>query len=191
MAFDFTKLTGYIETMTADEKLALLDTYEAPAPDLTGYIKKSTFDNTASELAEVKRKLKDKMTEDELKEAERATKEAEKDELLKTLMKDKTISTYETKYLGLGFDSKLAKETAQAQADGDMEKVFANQALHLENVKKATLASALSKDKTPPPGSGATLNDKEKLIQQYNEAEKNKNFVLMSSLLSQIKKLEK
>ena len=64
MKIDLTKIEGYREDMTAEEKLALLDKYEAPGADYTGYIKKDTFDKTASELAEAKRKLKEKQTEE-------------------------------------------------------------------------------------------------------------------------------
>ena len=53
-----------------------------------------------------------------------------------------------------GYDEKLAAETAKALADGDMEKVFANQAIHLENVKKAAAAAALANDPKPPAGGG-------------------------------------
>ena len=154
MAFDFTKLDGYKPEMSPEEKLALLDKYEAPAPDYSGYIKKDSFDKTASELAEAKRQLKAKMTEDEQKEAERAANEAAIKAELEALRKDKTISDSKAKFLGLGYDEKLAAETAKALADGDMEKVFANQAIHLENVKKAAAAAALANDPKPPAGGG-------------------------------------
>ena len=85
--------------MTAEEKLALLDAYEVPEPDLTGYIQKSAFDKTASELAEAKRQLKAKLTEEEQKEAERAaTAKALQDEL-ETLRKEKTVSAYVANFL--------------------------------------------------------------------------------------------
>ena len=154
MAFDFTKLDGYKPEMSPEEKLALLEKYEPSAPDYTGYIKKDTFDKTASELAEAKRQLKAKMTEDEQKEAERAANEAAIKAELEALRKDKTISDSKAKFLGLGYDEKLAAETAKALADGDMEKVFANQAIHLENVKKAAAAAALDNDPKPPAGGG-------------------------------------
>jgi hypothetical protein len=154
MAFDFTTLTGYREDMTADEKLALLATYEPPKADLTGYIQKSTFDKTASELAEAKRQLKAKMTEDEQKEAERlAASEAIKAEL-ETLRKDKAIADSKAKYLALGYDEKLAADTATAFANGDYDTVFKNQGIHIENVKKAVTASNLANDPKPPAGSG-------------------------------------
>ena len=60
MAIDFTKMAGYKEGMTAEDKLGLLTNYEPPMPDLSGYIKKDSFDKTASELAEAKKTFKGK-----------------------------------------------------------------------------------------------------------------------------------
>jgi hypothetical protein len=154
MAFDFTKLDGYKPEMTAEEKLALLDKYEAPDPDYTGYIKKDTFDKTASELAEAKRQLKAKLTEDEQKEAARLEAEkAIKDEL-DALRKENATTKSKAEFLAIGYDDALATETAKALADGDMKKVFENQKKHIENVRKAERAAALANDPKPPAGSG-------------------------------------
>jgi hypothetical protein len=160
MAFDFTILDGYREDMTAEEKLDLLKNWESPAPDLSGYIKKELFDKKMSELADAKKQLKEKMTEDELKEAERLEAEATLKAELEALRKDKAVSESKAKFLGLGYDEKLAAETAKALADGDMDKVFANQQIHIENVKKAERASALAGDPKPPAGSGGGIVDK-------------------------------
>lgn len=154
MAFDFTKLDGYKPEMSAEEKLALLDKYEPPKPDLTGYIDKKLFDKTASELAEWKKKHNALLSEEERKEAERLEAQQAIEKELAELRKDKAVSESKAKFLGLGYDEKLAAETAKALADGDMEKVFANQAIHLENVKKAAAAAALANDPKPPAGGG-------------------------------------
>jgi phosphoribosylformylglycinamidine (FGAM) synthase-like enzyme len=192
MAFDFTKLDGFKPEMTAEEKLALLDKYEPDKPDLTGYIQKSTFDKTASELAEAKRQLKAKQTEEERKEAERLEAEAAMKAELEALRREKTISDSKAKFLGLGYDEKLATETAKALADGDMEKVFANQQIHIENVKKAERAAALAGDQKPPAGKNdPPKGDRAKLIEQYNEAEKRGDFVMCQTLQAQIKALPK
>ena len=162
MAFDFTKLDGYKPEMSPEEKLALLDKYEPDKPDLTGYIQKSTFDKTASELAEAKRQLKARMSEDEQKEAERIAADAAIKAELDALRKETATSKNKAKFLGLGYDEKLAAETATALADGDMDKVFANQQIHIENVKKAERAASLAGDQKPPAGGGgATGTTKE------------------------------
>ena len=55
MKIDVTKIEGYSE-MSAEEKLAALESYTIPDPDYTGYVKKDAFDKAASEAAEWKRK---------------------------------------------------------------------------------------------------------------------------------------
>lgn len=149
MKIDFTKIEGYREDMSAEEKLALLDKWE---PD--GWVKKEVFDRTASELAEYKRKLREKMSEEERKEAERQEAEAALKAELESLRKEAAITKNKAKFLSLGYEEELAEDTARAMADGDFEKVFANQAIHLENVKKAAIAAALANDPKPPAGSG-------------------------------------
>ena len=88
MAFDWTKIEGYREDMTAEEKLALLD--NDPAPDPTpapkpdpkpdpapkpGVVSKAAYDKVASELAAAKKQLRAKMTQDEQDEADRLAAE--------------------------------------------------------------------------------------------------------------------
>ena len=60
MKIDITKIEGYRDDMTVEEKLELVLGYEIPEPDYSGYVKKSVFDKTASELADVKKQLKAK-----------------------------------------------------------------------------------------------------------------------------------
>jgi len=172
MAFDFTKLDGYKPEMSPEEKLALLDKYEAPAlNDAEAKKWKAQFDKVASELAAANKALKAKMTEDEQKEADRLAAEAAIKAELDALRKDKTISDSKAKFLGLGYDEKLAAETAKALADGDMDKVFANQQIHIDNVKKAAAASALAGDPKPPAGSsgGAKITKEQFDAMGYSE----------------------
>ena len=64
MKLDLTKIEGY-DKMTPEEKLKALEQYDVPDPDFTGYVKKDMYDKTASELAEKKKQLQAKLTEDE------------------------------------------------------------------------------------------------------------------------------
>ncbi|MFA5675448.1 MAG: hypothetical protein WDA65_02900 [Christensenellales bacterium] len=168
MAFDFTKLDGYRSDMTAEEKLALLETYEQPEPDLTGYIKKETFDKTASDLAEVKRQLKAKQTEEEQKEADRlATEKAIKEEL-DDLRKENAVTKSKAEFMALGYDEVLAGDAAKALADGDMSKFNTAQKTFIENVKRAERAAALASD-TKPPAGGGDGGGAEITKEQFNE----------------------
>ena len=149
---DITKLSGYKEDMTPEEKVQLLSNYEVPEPvDTSGLISKSNFDKVASELAEAKRQLKAKMTEAEQQEAERATHEAEIAAELETLRKDKAMSENKSKFLGLGYSEKLAIDAAKALSENDMEKLFSVQKSYLEEREKAIKADLLNG--TPKPDS--------------------------------------
>lgn len=154
MKFDITKLKGYREDMTADEKLALLDTYEPPAPDLTGYVSKSTFDKTASELAEAKRQLKAKMTEAEQAEAARAEAEQAIRDELETLRRENAITKSRSEFMALGYDDVLASKAAESLAIGDTAAFYAVQKEFIENIKKAERAAAVASDPKPPAGGG-------------------------------------
>jgi len=179
---DITQLEGYKPEMTDAEKLALIQTYEPPKPDTTGFISKKMFDETASQLAETKRQLKAKMTEDELKEAERLANETAMQTKLAELEKKNKLTESKSRFLGLGYDEKLASETAQAFADGDMDKVFANQQIHIENIKKAERAAALAGDPKPPAGNAPSVGDFDKAIA---EAQGRGDFVTVASLIRQ------
>ena len=160
MKIDTSKIEGFAD-MSPEQKLAALEAYDIEEPDYAGYIKKDLFDKTASELADHKKQLKAKMTEDEQKEAERAAKEAERDALLAALQKDKSVSDAKAQFLGLGYEAALAEETAKAMVEGDMAKVFANQKKHLDEVEKKVRADALKETPKPVSGGGGKALTKE------------------------------
>lgn len=118
MSFDWTKIAGYREGMTADEKLALLNTQEVenqppaepepeiqvptqpepeqqppvkPAPHM---ISKVQFDKVASELAKVKKELRARMSAEEQKEADRKANDEAMRLELEALRREKTLSNY-------------------------------------------------------------------------------------------------
>ena len=55
------------------------------------------------------------------------------------------------KLVALGYEEALADETAEAMADGDSEKVFANQQKHLTSFEKKVRAEALKNTPKPTP----------------------------------------
>lgn len=148
------KIEGY-DSMTLEQKLAALEAFEVEDPDYTGYVPKGVFDKTASELATAKKELRDKMSADELK----AREEADKIEALTrerdALLREKTIAGYKAKYLALGYDEKLATETAEAMANGEIDKVFDNQKKHIESVGKKIRADVLQETPKPEGGNGS------------------------------------
>ena len=147
---DTNKIEGYAE-MSAEDKLKALEGFDIPDPDYSGYVKKDVFDKTASELAGVKKQLKDKMTDDEAAKQKEQEEREELQSKYDKLLRESEISKHKAKLLGLGYDEKLADETAEAMADGDMEKVFANQKKHLDSVEKRVRADALKDTPKPTP----------------------------------------
>jgi hypothetical protein len=147
-------IEGY-ENMTAEEKLAALEAMDLPDPDYTGFVKKDLLDKATSEAANYKKQLREKMTEDEAK----AAKDAEEREAIMTeleqLRAEKVVDQHTAKFLGLGYDEKLARETAKAMAAGDTELVFKNHAKFIADREKALKAEILKSTPTPPAGDGA------------------------------------
>lgn len=145
------------ESMTPEEKVAALEASYADSERM-----KNALDKATSEAASYKKQLREKQTDEEAKEAERAAKDAEIMAELEALRREKVVGTYTASYLAMGYDEKLAKATAEAMAKGDTETVFKNQKAHLEAREKALRTELLMQ--TPPPASGADVPmTKEKL----------------------------
>lgn len=91
------------------------------------------------------------MTDDEAAKQKEQEEREELQSKYDKLLRESEISKHKAKLLGLGYDEKLADETAEAMADGDMEKVFANQKKHLDSVEKRVRADALKDTPKPTP----------------------------------------
>ena len=176
---DISKIEGY-ESMTVEEKLAALEALELPDMDKM----KSALDKATSEAAGYKKQLRERMTEDEAAKAKAAEDLANvMAELARYRAKD-AINEYTVQLLGIGYDEKLAKSTAEALHKGDMATLFKNQATFVADRDKAMKAELLKNTPTPPPGDGdkgpsketfqkLTLVEKQKFAQenpaQYKE----------------------
>lgn len=155
MKIDVTKIPNF-ETLPEEVKSAI--TGMDITPDMSGYVEKSVFDRKASEASDLSKQLRAKMTEDEQKKADNDKVFEEMKAELDKLRRDKTISAYKAEHLAMGYDEKLANETAEALADGKYDIVFANQKKHLETLKKAASAERIAGNPVPPAGSDAPVN---------------------------------
>lgn len=162
---DTSKIEGY-DTMTAEEKVSALEKFSFADPDFSGYVKKDVFDKTASELAQTKKDLKARMTEDEIAKAEHEAELNKYKEQAQTLQREKNISENKAKFLSLGYDDKLAGETAEALEKGDFATVFKNQQVVIENVKKIAKGEAMAS--TPAPAGKATDGSKTMTKDQFD-----------------------
>lgn len=150
MKIDVTKIEGYAD-MTAEEKLAALEAYEM---DTSGMVRKELLDKATSEAAGYKKQLREKLTEDEKAKEEREEQFKQMSEELEALRTEKAIETTAKRWMGLGYDEKLATETAKAMVNGDTEKVFANHARFIAEKEKSLRAQLLKDTPNPPPGEG-------------------------------------
>lgn len=149
MKIDTSTIQGF-DGMTAEQKLAAVLGMDMPEPDMTGWVKKDVFDAKASEAANLSKQLKAKMTDEEAAKAAEAASRQELEDKYNELLKRTTISDYKAKYLAMGYDEKLAADTAQAMADGNIEKVFANGEKFKAEMEKRIRADVLKE--TPRPG---------------------------------------
>lgn len=143
-------IEGY-ESMTAEEKLAALEALDIPDVDKI----KSALDKATSEAAGYKKQLRERMSAEEAKAAKDAEEREAIQKELEQLRAEKLVDQHTAKFLGLGYDEKLARETAAALANGNTEVVFKNHAKFIADREKALKAEILKSTPTPPAGDGA------------------------------------
>ena len=159
---DVTKIEGY-ENMTPEEKLAVLESfeYEDNSAELEKY--KNAVSKANSEAADWKKKHNALLSADDKEKQEKDEELAALRLKVEELTKDKAVTSYKASYVSIGYDEKLAEETAKALAEGDIEKVFANQKKHNETREKTIRADLLKDTPTPPAGGGGDTMTIEKL----------------------------
>lgn len=146
------RIAGYAE-MSAEDKLKALEALEEVDNSAELERMKNAVSKANSEAAAWKKKHNELLGEEERKKQEQADHLAQVEKELADLRKEKTVSEYAAKFLSMGYEESMAKETAQAMADGDTEKVFANQVKFNDALKKSAIADKLKS--TPRPGVGS------------------------------------
>ena len=162
---------AYKEGMTVEEIETALAGIELPTDNSAEIERlKNALSKSNSEAADFKKQLREKMTADEIKAKEDAEKQEKLQSDYDALVKKVTISENKAKLLALGYEDKLATETAEAMANGELDKVFANQKKHLEAVEKKIRQDIL-KDTPKPDGgnSGATITKEQFDAMGYTE----------------------
>lgn len=155
---------AYKEGMAFEEVEAALEKVTVPE-DHSAEIErlKNALSKSNSEAAGYKKQLREKMTEDEQKKQKEQEEREELQSKYDKLLRESEVSKFKAKLLGMGYEEKLADATAEAMADGDTEKVFANQKKHLENVEKKVRAEALKDTPKPTPDGDSKTMTLEKL----------------------------
>jgi hypothetical protein len=155
---------AYKEGMTLEEIESALEGIELPADNSAEIERlKNALSKSNSEAADYKKQLRDKMTDDEKKAKEDAEKLEQLQKSYNELLKEKNISSYKSELLALGYEDKLASETAEAMVNGDTAKVFANQKKHQEAVAQKIRSDILKDTPKPDGGNGSGTMTIEKL----------------------------
>ena len=152
---DTSRIAGYAD-MSLGDKLKALEAFEYNDNASELEKQKAAVSKANSEAAAWKKKHNELLSEDEQKKQQQAEDIAAMQKELDELRRDKTVSQFTAKFIAQGYDEKLAADTAKAMADGDTDKVFANQQTFLEAYAKQVKASAMQG--TPKPAAGAGSN---------------------------------
>ncbi len=158
---DTSSIEGF-DGMTPDQKVEALLSLSIPEKvDLSGYVTKDVADKYASEAAAYKKQLTARMTDEEAAKAQSDQAMQELQEKYNALLRDSTIANHTAKYLSLpGYDEKLARETAEALFNGDMDRVFQNQQKANQAYERKLKADLLRA--TPVPDGAGPGNEEEK-----------------------------
>ena len=154
---------AYKEGMTIDEINTALEGIELPADNSAELERlKNALSKSNSEAADYKKQLREKMSAEEAKAKEDSEKMEELQSKYEVLLKESEVSKNKARLLALGYDDKLASETAEAIVNGETDKVFANQKKHLDSVEKKIREEVLTSTPRPTGGNGADVMTLEK-----------------------------
>ena len=148
-------IQGFAEMSDADKVTALLG-LDIPDPvDMSQYVDKKTFDAKASEAANLSKQLKAKMTDDEAAKAQADADRKALEDKYTELLRKSTIAEHTARFIAMpGYDEKLARETAEALFDGNMDKVFENQQKANAAYEKKLRAEMVKQDPKPEGAGG-------------------------------------
>lgn len=169
---DTSKIQGYAD-MTAEQKLAALEAYDDETDVGTESEKlKKALTRANAEAADLKKQLRAKQSDEEAANAEREAKFKELQDKYAELEKQNTIRNYAEKYREAGYDDKLALDTAKALADGDLDKVFANNIAFRSSFEQSIRADVTKSTPKPQSGSGKVYKTKDDILKIEDVAER-------------------
>lgn len=138
---------------TVEELMAQLAQERANSAKL-----QNNYNKVSSEAANYKKQLKAKQTAEEQEEEAKREAEEEHKKYVKGLEDTIKLTNATNRYLALGMAADMAKDAAQAELDGDMEKVTENMSKFKEASIKEAEAEWL---KSRPPVNAGQGEDEE------------------------------
>jgi predicted nuclease with TOPRIM domain len=134
---------------------------------------KDDFDKLSSQIAEYKRKEREKLNEEEKLKAELTDQLNDLKSKLEQSERLNRITSLKAKYLSLGYDETLALNSATASIEQDYDKLFEYHQKFLENHKENITKDILSV--TPRPENVSNESQAPDYYKQLSEARKNGN----------------
>lgn len=177
MKIDLSTIEGY-ESMTPEQKLSALEGFEFDTTELDALRAQTKKDKDliskyTGEISTLKKAQTAGLTEAEKRAREQEEAMTELQSKYDALLKSSTISNYKSKYLSLGYEEGLAADTADALANGDMERFFTNVGKHLETIEKRQKADAArNTPKLDGKGSGPKAMTQEDIFKIKDTAER-------------------
>lgn len=170
--FDVSQIEGF-DGMTAEEQVKALLGAEIPeAVDLSKFVSKEVYDKSISDLNSKNKKLKDQMNEEQQKKLadeeakqQEAQKFADLESKYQELLKQSTLKEHTISLNGLGFDDKLAADTATAIVDGDAAKLFKNMKTFLEGFRKSVEKELMDKNPGVNGNGGQNKEEADKAVE--------------------------
>lgn len=176
---------AYKEGMTDEEAQAEFNKMYMPRSEHQKEVdkQKSLIDSYSSQIAENKRKERERMSEEEKAAAERQEQWDAMVNQNEQLNRNLKIRDFYDQYIERGFDKELAMASATAMVDGDSATVMSNEKIFSDK-REAALKASWEKEYSinPPSGNGAGKVDYTK---QIVEAQLNGDMALMASLIRQ------
>lgn len=161
--------TAYKEGMTEEEISNALQSMGAGVKDSDTEVTrlKAQLSKANSEAAEYKKQLRGKQSADEVAAAEQKAAMDKLTEENAELKRSIALSEKKAKLVAMGYEEKLADETATAMIDGDMDKVLENQSKYIAAHEKDVLAKKMRGTARPAAGSENTTSmDYQKKIEE-------------------------
>ena len=151
---------AYKEGMTSDEIVEALGEISLPqdnSDELERY--KNAVSKANSEAADYKRKLKERMSEEEKRSAEEAERLAKLEAENKELNKKILVADYTGKFISSGMDHETAVKSAEAAFACDFDTVIANFNTRISSVREEVKAELLNSTPSLQGGNNTKVKD--------------------------------
>ena len=136
---------------------------------------KDATDKACNEAANFKKALRERQTEQERAEAERAERDAALQAELDRYRTESRVNGYRAKLIESGYDAQTAQNMAEKLPDGIGDEFFATQKAFLEGTRKTIEAELLNKQPGITSGGTPSITDYDSMSdEEYYRAIKNK-----------------